>query len=275
MIPPSAHPLVSVITIVYNDAPHIAQTIESVLSQTYPHIEYIIIDGGSTDGTQGIIQSYIDTSPPKALHTITKFISEKDKGIYDAMNKGVALANGSWCNFMNSGDRFYSPTSIQEVFAQYPTTPTEISVLYGDTQIVFDTQHSKILTSQNTHHKYHHHFTHQSSFIATKLLKTYPYNTAFKIAGDTDFFTKIYHLGYRFQKVNAIICTFDLNGVSSTLSWQMFAEDCQIGYQYNKLYPLFLASKYVFYVIPRTLLRKLIPAKYKNLARSKWGAKYQ
>lgn len=113
------YPKVSVITVVYNDAKHIAQTIESVLSQTYPNIEYIIIDGNSSDGTKEIIQNYIDKKPSYFNHSISNFISEKDEGIYDAMNKGVDLATGEWCNFMNSGDRFYQNTTIQECFKEY------------------------------------------------------------------------------------------------------------------------------------------------------------
>lgn len=99
---------------------NISATIESVLSQDYPNIEYIIIDGGSTDGTKEIIQNYIDS--PSFTHSISKFVSEKDNGIYDAMNKGIDIATGEWCNFMNSGDRFYASTTIKECFEKYQET---------------------------------------------------------------------------------------------------------------------------------------------------------
>jgi glycosyltransferase involved in cell wall biosynthesis len=81
-----------------------------VISQTYPNVEYIIIDGGSTDGTLDIIKKYEDY--------IDYWVSEADKGIYDAMNKGVDLATGQWINFMNTGDRFYDENSIEEVFSK-------------------------------------------------------------------------------------------------------------------------------------------------------------
>src|ERR1700761_7114863 len=95
----SAQPILSVITIVYNNVNDIERTMLSVLNQTYGHIEYIVIDGKSNDGTLEIIKRY--------ENRIAKLISEKDEGIYDAMNKGIAAATGDYVIFMNSGDEFY------------------------------------------------------------------------------------------------------------------------------------------------------------------------
>ena len=92
--------LISVVTVSYNAVSTIEQTILSVINQTYPHIEYIIIDGGSTDGTVDVIKKYADK--------ITYWVSEPDKGIYDAMNKGLRRVRGDWCVFMNSGDILYN-----------------------------------------------------------------------------------------------------------------------------------------------------------------------
>src|SRR5689334_2229074 len=97
-------PILSVITVVYNNAADIERTLLSVLNQSYKGIEYIVVDGASTDGTLQIIEKYKDR--------ITKLISEKDNGIYDAMNKGLASATGDYVLFMNSADEFYSADTV-------------------------------------------------------------------------------------------------------------------------------------------------------------------
>lgn len=100
-------PLITVITVCYNAVAEIEKTIRSVVGQTYPHIEYIVVDGGSTDGTTDVVKKYADR--------IDRFVSEPDKGIFDAMNKGIALASGEYVNFMNAGDTFFEPESIMKV----------------------------------------------------------------------------------------------------------------------------------------------------------------
>lgn len=102
-------PRLSVVTIVYNNVRDIERTIQSVINQTYSNIEYVIVDGLSNDGTLQVIDQY--------KSQITKFISEKDEGIYDAMNKGLALATGDYVIFMNSGDEFYDNETVAAVFA--------------------------------------------------------------------------------------------------------------------------------------------------------------
>jgi glycosyltransferase involved in cell wall biosynthesis len=118
------NPLVSIITVVFNGAEHIEQTIKSVISQTYPNIEYIIIDGGSIDGTLDIIKKY--------ENNVDYFVSEPDRGIYDAMNKGIDLANGEWLNFMNAGDSFYNEEVLNKIF-QYGRNYKNIDIIYSDT----------------------------------------------------------------------------------------------------------------------------------------------
>ena len=101
--------LISVVTVSYNAVSTIEQTILSVINQTYPHIEYIIIDGGSTDGTVDIIKKYADK--------IVYWVSESDKGIYDAMNKAIDVASGDYVNFINAGDKFCSLHILEKVMS--------------------------------------------------------------------------------------------------------------------------------------------------------------
>ena len=102
------YPLISVITVSYNAVLTIEQTILSVINQTYLNIEYIIIDGGSTDGTVNVIKKYADK--------IAYWVSESDKGIYDAMNKGIAYSHGEYCNFINAGDKFCSSSLLKKYY---------------------------------------------------------------------------------------------------------------------------------------------------------------
>ena len=100
-------PKISIVTPTFNQGQYIEQTIQSVLNQQYPNLEYIIIDGASTDGTVDIIKKY-----ETKLHY---WVSEPDKGIYDAMNKGARLANGDFINFMNADDIVYSTNAIEKI----------------------------------------------------------------------------------------------------------------------------------------------------------------
>ena len=113
---------VSIITVVYNNKDTIKDAIESVLNQTYKNIEYIIVDGGSTDGTVNIIKNYEDK--------IDKFISEKDNGIYDAMNKGIKLASGDIVGILNSDDFYASNNIIEKVVNEF--IEKKVDSVYGD-----------------------------------------------------------------------------------------------------------------------------------------------
>ena len=117
---------ITIITVCYNSGKTIKDTIESVLAQNYKNFEYIIIDGKSKDNTVDIIKSY----EPK-FNGKMKWISEKDKGIYDAMNKGIRMATGDWVIMMNAGDVFADSDVLQNVFSH--VIPDKITFLYGDT----------------------------------------------------------------------------------------------------------------------------------------------
>ncbi len=294
-------PKISIITVVYNDVAHIIETMDSVIHQTYSHIEYILIDGASSDGTTESIESKIasiasithrresedslylearlDSNPDFSF----KFLSERDTGIYDAMNKGIDLATGEWCNFMNCGDRFYNLEVLGQVVREiegFKKTMKDMpAVIYGDTQIMYDEQNTKILyaapSERKNAHKYTQRFIHQSAFIATNIAKVYKYDTKFKIMGDMAFFLEIYNKGgYVFKKITCIVCVFSAGGVSGRLSWKTFIEGCAISFRYNVFISVYYALRYIFWVIPRVLVRNAIPNKFRNKARVIFGKKY-
>lgn len=120
-------PKFSVITVTYNAAAVLEDTIQSVITQTYHHVEYIIVDGGSTDGTLDIVAQYRDR--------IATIVSEPDKGLYDAMNKGMRLATGDYLCFLNAGDSFHEDDTLQSI-AHSLTGSTLPDVIYGQTELV-------------------------------------------------------------------------------------------------------------------------------------------
>lgn len=117
----------SIITVVYNSKDLLPGTVESVLRQTWPDIEYILVDGGSNDGTLELIRQYAAQTP------YIKWVSGKDKGLYDAMNKGLAMATGAFVQFLNSGDWLHAPDTVEQIMLK--ATP-DTGVLYGDTLLV-------------------------------------------------------------------------------------------------------------------------------------------
>src|SRR5690606_30753578 len=117
-------PKISIITIVYNNVRDIRYTLASVANQDYPNIEYIVVDGLSNDGTMEVIQEY--------RSHISTLVSEKDKGIYDAMNKGLKLATGDYVLFLNSGDELFANDTLSKVFA----AGADADIYYGETKLV-------------------------------------------------------------------------------------------------------------------------------------------
>lgn len=262
----------SIITIVYNDISHIKKTVDSVVNQDYKQIEYILIDGYSTDGTREMITKYITSCAQitltnikeglyylEAIHndqsTLTfKFLSERDKGIYDAMNKGIALATQKWTNFMNCGDQFYDSKILEKIAIE---DVEQFDVIYGNTQII-DNNSRITLSIPSKNIKYRIPFCHQSSFVKTHILKDIPFDTSYKICADNDLFIKLYRANYKFKQLDFLISTYSLNGLSSSLSWQLFYEECKIGFKYNKLFPLYLAIKWICWTIPKKQVKKLL-----------------
>ncbi len=121
------HPVFSIVTVVYNGEDILAGTMQSVLNQTYPHIEYIVVDGASKDGSLGIITDFAQKMPN------LRWISEKDKGLYDAMNKGLKMATGDFIQFLNGGDQLHAPDTIEKMAA---LVKPDTGVLYGETLLV-------------------------------------------------------------------------------------------------------------------------------------------
>ncbi len=190
-------PLISIVTVSYNASTTIEQTILSVINQTYPNIEYIIIDGGSTDGTVDIIKKYTDK--------IAYWVSEPDKGIYDAMNKGIAVATGEWINFMNSGDSFYRNDVLYALFRQ----EVKGDVLCGSTHVIEKWGAFLERPLALEYMKERKPFCHQSTLVRLKWMKRYLFDIKYSICADYAFFYKLWQENVPFVYVSIVISNFD------------------------------------------------------------------
>lgn len=201
-------PLITIVTVSYNEVSTIEQTILSVINQTYSNIEYIIIDGGSVDGTVDIIKKYVSK--------ITSWVSEPDKGIYDAMNKGILKAKGKWINFMNSGDCFYSNDVVSQLFLDKKYDDC-CSVIYGDRISVYEK--AKYLHKPSPLNDFPKRFPifHQSTFISTPVMREIMYDTNLKICADYNFFYQKWKQGDNFTYVEKPISVCECENGASTL----------------------------------------------------------
>jgi glycosyltransferase involved in cell wall biosynthesis len=202
--------VVSIITVVYNRKNVIRRSIESVLNQTYgrDNIEYIIIDGDSTDGTVDVIKDYVSNGK------VDYFVSEKDKGIYDAMNKGLAIAKGDVVAFLNSDD-WYEPTAIEKSIDSLLKQNADFS--FGDCR-VYDTDDKTVLyvwEGNINNIFFGTPFSHQTFFCKRSVyLKEGFYDLNFKYGADYDYMIKLYKSNYKYAYVNSIIVNASSGGVS-------------------------------------------------------------
>lgn len=198
--------LISIITVVYNGEKYLEHTIQSVLNQTYKNIEYIIIDGGSTDGTLDIIKKYEDK--------IDYWISEKDRGIYDAMNKGIQKTNGDYVGLINSDD-WYELDAIEKVVGAVLNNKS-VDIIYGDMNIVdVDSNKNKLLFGDINSLNRNMSINHPTCFVKNKLYKERLFDTNYKIAADYDLM-----LYFRFNKkiffhIDKVLANMRGGGVST------------------------------------------------------------
>ncbi|BAS67676.1 glycosyltransferase family 2 protein [Bathymodiolus septemdierum thioautotrophic gill symbiont] len=247
----SDKPLITVLTVVLNGVDFLEETIQNIANQTYENIEYIIIDGGSTDGTLDVIKKY------ESL--VAQWISEPDEGLYDAMNKGIDLASADWINIMNAGDKFYSNKTISEIFdGQLHNS----DIIYGDMQL----DREGVLQTKKAHNldilwkKVA--FCSQSAFISTQYFKQHKFNLQFSIAADFDFFYSAYfYHNAIFEYSDTIIAIFLHGGVSNTPGGAR-----KQNFQVINSYPG-LHIKFNLYYLA-SLLPKLIEEKVKTKIRS-------
>lgn len=233
-------PIISIITVVYNDKLYLEETIFSTINQKYQNIEYIIIDGGSSDGSLDIIKKY--------QHKINIWISEKDRGIYDAMNKGFKIASGEWINFMNSGDTFVSNDVIHKIhFKNFQ----RFSMIYGSSNIFNESRKfikkldSLICNKVNLTLFGTRTVCHQAIFYNAKIKFHYPMRYFLK--GELySYFEYIKHSPA--LRINFVICNYYLGGagminnkLNTKEKWEVLKE--QVGFLRYLHLPVHIYSK--------------------------------
>lgn len=204
----NTQPKVTIVTVTYNCKEVVERTIQNVLRQTYPNIEYIIIDGASTDGTREIIERY--------ANQLAYWTSEPDHGIYEAMNKGISKATGEWIIFRNAGDYFISPTTIADVFAWYHDNG-ETFITGGTRTFQHDGYYDYYFSPLKHSLWCHNYISHPATFIRTVVQKNIPYDTELRIAADYKLFCQIRLHHYSYCCYPTIITLFDgESGISSS-----------------------------------------------------------
>lgn len=182
-------PLVTIITVVFNGEKHLDKTISSVINQTYKNIEYIIVDGGSTDGTLDIIRKY--------ENLVDYWVSEKDQGIYDAMNKGIGLASGKYIGLINADD-WYSLDAVEVVVQMFSQSRAE--VIFGQVFFVDERlQLARILDVPipKNRRELKINIVHPATFLAASIYKQKKFDIRFRLASDYAFFLDVFDSGDR------------------------------------------------------------------------------
>jgi glycosyltransferase involved in cell wall biosynthesis len=209
-------PKVTIITTVYNAVGTIEQTLKSVINQTYKNIEYIIVDGGSTDGTLQVLYKYRDK--------ISGMISESDKGIADGFNKGVAMATGEWIGMLNADD-WYMPDAVKLMVEH---TDAGDSVCCANLRLIGENGYERIKKSKVGWLNFGMYIMHPTCFVKRSVYqKVGEYDIAFKIAMDFDMFLRIKRAGYKIKYIDEHIACMRTNGVSSNTA-KMHAEELAV-----------------------------------------------
>lgn len=233
-------PLFSIVIVSLNTKNEFLKTLKSAEKQNYKNYEIVIVDGKSNDGTVDIIKKFKKKK--------TKFIIEKDKGIYDAMNKGVKISSGKWIIFLNSGDIFNDSNVLKKISQK---KIENYDILFGNTVI----KNKYFKYSQKAQHFNYKTvlmpFCHQSSFVKRKLLLNFRFNLKYKISSDFNFFISSFYKNYSFLNLNLIISKVQSGGLSDLNRKKVYQENIKILRQHRSDIRFFI--KLYFYMSFDTL----------------------
>lgn len=235
-----SNPKITIITVVFNGIKQLKETIESVLNQTSQDFEYLIVDGGSTDGSIELIKTY--------EHQLKFWISEKDDGIYDAMNKGVKRASGNWVCFLNCGDVFVNHSCLDSVSSGLSLHQSP-DVLYGDILVYSSDKTPITRIAEDPHNAHKMYFCHQSAFVKTTLLRQYPFDLSYPMSADFKFFKICYRLKCRMVHLKQPLVLYDRNGISNTSRNEGIKENIRVVKEMDSGLDKFIFLTRLYFVI--------------------------
>ena len=251
-------PLFSIITVCFNAADLISETMKSVYKQTYDDYEYIIIDGLSTDNTIQVVNDIKDFFDTKG---ITIVISEKDHGIYDAMNKGAKIATGRYCCFMNAGDTFASPDVLAQLGKQIEDH--NYTFVYGDVYSVSKTfkKHVKAQSMDVITNTLSMPYCHQALFASRDFIMEHPFEFKYKNAADYNQCVQLFKTNVEYLQVDVVIANYQIGGKSETGALNYFKEKCEIRRLNNFLKPSKFENDIVLLKMRiRILIKRILPS---------------
>lgn len=264
-------PLFCIITTCFNATDCIKETIESILVQDFKDFEYIVMDGGSSDDTLKIADSYKQAFSDKGISY--HVFSEKDHGIYEGMNHGIRHASGDYINFMNAGDRLYNPNTLSIIAKCIPESSecekgngTRPDIIYGDAVAVeFDGSYKYAKDLEIIERAMP--FSHQSVFASRKLLTDHPFNESLRISADYDFLLTAYKAGMQFTDCGTTVCIVTLDGLSSYDLLHAFEEKVAIqrahgidhfpGKSYDKKIRIYKIKQFVMDHFPKFIIKMI------------------
>jgi glycosyltransferase involved in cell wall biosynthesis len=254
---------VSIIVVSLNTKYFFLKTVKSALAQSHEEKEIIVVDGNSTDGT-------IDTIK-KMKKEFSKIIIEKDKGIYDAMNKGSHLASGDWIIFLNSGDVFYNKNVLSDVFEQ-PVANKDI--IYGNTFVKNKGINYLIQGKFFSKKTICMPFCHQSVLVKKNIVKKNKFSLIYRYSSDFNFFIKCFSRKNNFYNLNLTIATVLANGVSDNNRQKVYSENIKILKKYNSNFFIILnlwmlklsnlIKDCIKYIFPESILLLILKFKYQK-----------
>ena len=244
------NPKFSIITITYNAASVVKPTLESVIAQTYTNYEYILVDGGSKDDTVAIAKA----SGIKFAH----IVSERDNGIYDAMNKGIALATGDYLCFLNAGDAFYAPDTLQTIVDAIAEEKELPDVLYGETAEVDDNRNfvrmRRLQAPEKLEWKSFKNgmlVCHQAFYARRDIAPMY--DLKYRLSADVDWCIKVMKRARKMINVNATVVNYLQNGISLQYHRKSLMERFKIMSKHYGLLPTI--GRHIWFVV-RSVVKK-------------------